>query len=89
MTSIPGLIGLGLAAGIFYAAYGFADDIGGLLMQWYPWELGSGIVEGIADVFGGLLILVLGLAVFKQLVMVVTGPFMSPLSEKVEEYVTR
>ncbi|MEK7255392.1 MAG: EI24 domain-containing protein, partial [Bacteroidota bacterium] len=41
-------------------------------------------VEKIAQLFGGLLVLAVGLLIFKQLVFVVTSPFMSLLSEKVE-----
>lgn len=83
---LPGLISIFLAIAIFVAAYGWSDNIGGWLVRWYPWERGSSAISLIADIFGGLLILALGLIVFKQLVMIVTGPFMSPLSEQVERY---
>lgn len=83
---LPGIMGIFLAMAIFSIAYGLSDDLGGWLVGWYPWERGSGIVAGIAEIFSGLLILAFGLIVFKQLVMIVTGPFMSPLSEKVERH---
>lgn len=83
---LPGLMGILLAIAIFSLAYGLSDDLGGWLVRWYPWETGRPIVAKIADVFGGLLILAVGLIVFKQLVMIVTGPFMSSLSEKVEQH---
>ena len=50
----------------------------------YPFEWGSGIVESVGQVFGGVLIAALGLILFKNLVIVLASPFMSFLSEKVE-----
>jgi len=85
---LPGIIALVLAIAIFYTAYGLSDNIGDWLIQWYPWEWGKAVLETIADFFGGLLILALGLIIFKQLVMILIGPFMSPLSERVEHYLT-
>lgn len=85
---LPGIIGVLLAAVIFTLAYGLSDDLGGFLIRWYPWEWGSSVVTKIAEIFSGLLILAIGLIIFKQLVMVVTGPFMSPLSEKVEQHLS-
>jgi CysZ protein len=85
---LPGIIGILLAAAIFTIAYGLSDDLGSLLIRLYPWEWGSNVVGKIAEIFGGLLILAIGLIVFKQLVMVVTGPFMSPLSEKIEQHLS-
>ena len=83
---VPGLISLALAVGLFLMAYGLSDNIGTWLAQWYPWEWGSSIVQTLADVFGGLLVLAVGLIIFKQVVMIVTGPFMSPLSERIEAH---
>ncbi|MCB0661097.1 MAG: EI24 domain-containing protein [Saprospiraceae bacterium] len=85
---VPAIISLLLAIGIFSTAYGLADDIGRIIIGWYPWEWGAGVIEKIASVTGGLLIAILGLLVYKNLIVVLAGPFMSPLSEKVEKYLT-
>jgi CysZ protein len=85
---VPAIISLLLAVGIFSTAFGLSDDIGAWLIQWYPWEKGAETVETIVSVAGGLIIVVLGLLVYKNLIVVLAGPFMSPLSEKVEKYLT-
>lgn len=85
---LPGLLSLLLAGGVISFAYGLSDDVGGLIDGFWKWEFGKSIVEKIAQVFGGLLILIVGAIIFKQLIMVVLSPFMSILSAKVEEQVT-
>jgi CysZ protein len=85
---IPVLISLVLAVGIGLTAWGISDNIGHLLTSWYPWEAGKGVVESIASVFGGLLVAALGFILYKTLVMILAGPFMSPLAEKVEDHLT-
>ena len=85
---LPGLLSLLLAGGVISFAYGLSDDIGGMIDGFWKWEFGKSVVEKIAQVFGGLLILIIGVIIFKQLIMVVLSPFMSILSAKVEEQVT-
>lgn len=84
----PGLLSLVLGAAIIWLAIGVADNIGGWLVAWYPWERGRGAVETIANIFGGLLVAALGLMIFKNLVLALASPIMSPLSEKVERHLT-
>lgn len=82
---VPGIISLLLGAGIIWGAIGVSDDIGGWLISFYPWEWGRSVIEKIANVFGGLLVAALGLILFKNLVIALASPIMSPLSEKVEK----
>lgn len=81
---IPCLISLGLGIGILGFAYGISDDISGWLINFYPYEWGKEVLERVVQVFGGLLIGVLGLIVYKNLVIAFAAPFMSPLSERIE-----
>lgn len=81
---LPGLMSLLLGLGILSTAWGLSDNIGAYLIQWYPWEWGKSIVEGIASITGGLLMAIMGLLIYRNLIIVLVGPFMSPLSEKVE-----
>lgn len=81
---VPGLLCLLVGFGVFGLAWGLSDNIGDILDNLWPWEKGREIVAKIAQVFGGLLVFALGLIIFKQLVMVVSSPIMSVLSEKVE-----
>jgi len=81
---VPGLLCLLVGFGVFGLAWGLSDNIGDILDNLWPWEKGREVVAKIAQVFGGLLVFALGLIIFKQLVMVVSSPIMSVLSEKVE-----
>ncbi len=83
---IPALISLFLASIIGVAAWNFSDDIGQQLIAWYPWELGVSVVERIGTVFSGVLMIVLGFMLYKHLIILLSAPFMSPLSEKVENH---
>ncbi len=81
---IPGILTILIGIGVFGIAWGLSDNIGDLLDNLWPWDWGRTVVAAIAQVFGGLLVLALSFIIFKQLVMVVSAPIMSILSEKVE-----
>jgi CysZ protein len=81
---VPGLISVLLGAAIFGLSWVLSDNVGGLIENLWRWEWGHEIVAKIAQMFGGLLVFLLGMIIFKQLVMVVSAPIMSILSEKVE-----
>lgn len=83
---IPALISLLIAGTIGVSAWGLSDNIGDFLVAWYPWERGQSIIVGISTLFGGLLIVAIGLILYKHIVLVLSAPFMSPLSEKVENH---
>lgn len=80
----PVLISLLLAGLIGVTAWTVSDNIAGWLIAFYPFSWGTGVVERVAQVFGGLLVAATGVILFKNLVMALAGPFMSFLSEKVE-----
>jgi len=81
---VPALISLVLAAIIFGSSWYLSDDVGGWLSNLYPWEFGKLAVEKISSIFGGLLLVALGLILYKNLVMALASPFMSLLSERIE-----
>lgn len=83
---VPGLLSLALGVGFIASAWFLSDNIGDWLTRWYTWDRGENLVERIGQVFGGLLVVALGLILYKVLVMILVGPFMSPLSERVEKY---
>lgn len=85
---VPMFISLLLGVSVFYGAWIFSDDLGGLISKIYPFDWGAEAVEKIAQVFSGLLVVVFGVLIYKHLVLVLAGPFMSPLSEKVESALT-
>ncbi|MFV0238298.1 MAG: EI24 domain-containing protein [Flavobacteriales bacterium] len=85
---VPALISLGFAVLLSFSIYCLSDDIGVLLSNFYSFTYGKKWVESVANLIGGLLILGVGLVFYKHIVMALSAPFMSPLSEKVEEYLT-
>ena len=82
----PFIICVMLAAAILGTAWSISDNIGSTLIGFYPIEWGKGTIEQVFSVFGGLVVAVFGFIIFKQLVIALSSPFMSPMSEKVERY---
>lgn len=83
---VPGLLSALLAIAVISAAWGWSDELGGFVMRAWPFEWGTGVVSAVSRVFGSLLIVLAGLVLFKHLILILSGPFMSPLSEKVEAW---
>ncbi len=81
---LPGLLCIVVGIGVFGLAWSLSDNIGDIIDNLWKWDWASNIVAKIAQVFGGLLVFILGMIVFRQMVMVISAPFMSILSEKVE-----
>lgn len=82
---LPAAISVVLGIAIFGTAWGISGNIGDWIISWYPFEFGRGILENIATVFGAIFIIAIGLIIFKQLVMALSAPFMSPMSEMIEK----
>ncbi len=85
---IPALISLILAIIIFGTAWYTSDDLGAWLTGWYPWERGKGWIQAISTGLGGILVIALGLILYKNLVLALASPFMSLLSERIEKRYT-
>ena len=84
--AVPMIISFITALSIGFSAYGFSDDLGGLISSLWIWEWGASTVRTISDIAGALLIIALGLIAYKHIVMALSAPFMSPVSEKIEAY---
>ena len=80
-----GLLSLAVGLLIFSTAYGLSDELGSFLIDIYPFDWGIVIIEAIADWFSGILIALLGFFLYKYIILILVGPIMSPLSEKLEE----
>jgi CysZ protein len=82
----PMLISIIIGFILFISVYLFSDDIGTLISDFWVFDIGVSVVETIGDILGGLIILVVGLVLYKHIVMAFSAPFMSILSEKIEEH---
>lgn len=71
--------------------YFFAAPLGALVagwLTWIPWDAADRFLAGHTIWIGGLLIGLLGIIVLKNLLMAIMSPFMSPLSQEVEQLLT-
>lgn len=83
---IPILISVVTAVVIGLYAYGFSDNIGQFISKIWVWEWGKEPFTTISEIFGGIIIIVLGLVLYKHIIMALSAPFMSPVSEKIEAH---
>lgn len=83
---IPVFISIITASIIGTLSYTASDNIGNYLSSFWQWEWGKETVTTISAVFGGLLIVFLGLLLFKHIVLALSAPFMGPVSEKIEAH---
>ncbi|TXG37082.1 EI24 domain-containing protein [Seonamhaeicola maritimus] len=86
--AVPMLISFVTAITIFWSAYGLSDNIGGFISKIWVWDWGHDTFATISNFIGGLIILVIGLILFKHIIMALSAPFMSPVSEKIEAHFT-
>jgi len=84
--AIPMAISLITATIIGVSAYGFSDNIGHWIEQIWPWEWGKQAFFRFAEVLSGLVIIIIGFILYKHIVMALSAPFMSPVSEKIEAH---
>lgn len=82
--AIPILISLLIATLIGFSAYSLSDTIGSFLARIWVWDWGKETVTAITSFLGGIFVLVIGLILYKHIVLALSAPFMSPVSEKIE-----
>jgi len=84
--SIP--IGISVLTGLLFVSfvYFFSDDIGHFISKVWIWDFGSEVFATVSNVLGGVIIVILALVLYKHIVMALSAPFMSPVSEKIETY---
>lgn len=85
---IPVIIGFFLGMLFISTAYKLSDDVGLYLSQFWPFEFGKSFVDGLSTWLSGFLLFILGLILYKHTLMALSSPFMTPVSEKVEAYLT-
>ena len=83
---VPMLISFITAIVIGISAYGLSDNIGNLISKAWVWEWGAETFRTISNIVGGIVIVALGLILYKHIVMALSAPFMSPVSEKIEAH---
>ena len=84
--AVPMLISFFTAVLIGVAAYGLSDTMGFFISKLWIWNWGKETFTAIANIIGGLFIIIIGLILFKHIILALSAPFMSPVSEKIESY---
>lgn len=85
---VPILLSVLTASVIGVLAYSLSDNLGNYISSIWPWEWGQETFQTISEIFGGLIILTLGFLAFKHIILAISAPFMGPISEKIEIYLT-
>ena len=83
---IPILISLITSSFIFGLAYTLSDNIGDFIGSFWKFEFGKEFFTKASSFFGGLSIVILGFILYKHIVLGLSSPFMSPVSEKIENH---
>ncbi|MDO6595959.1 EI24 domain-containing protein [Oceanihabitans sp. 2_MG-2023] len=85
---IPIIISLVTASIIGFSAYGLSDNVGSFIAKIWFWEWGKETFTSISTFIGGIAVLAIGLILYKHIIMALSAPFMSPVSEKIETHLT-
>ena len=84
--AIPIAISVITALTIGITAYGLSDNIGRFISGIWPWDFGKETFTSISTFIGAIAIIAIGLILYKHIIMALSAPFMSPVSEKIEAY---
>ena len=83
---IPILISVVTAVLIGIEAYVLSDNIGSYIAKLWIWDLGKETFTSISNFVGVVIILIIGLILYKHIIMALSAPFMSAVSEKIEHH---
>ena len=82
---VPGAISLILGALVFGLAFRFGNDLGAYLMYFYPFEFGKQFLTTTFNIFGKIMLIITGLFLYRWILLIMIGPFLSVISEQVEK----
>ena len=83
---VPMAISFFTAFLIGFSAWGLSDNLGAFISKIWFWEWGSETFRTISEFIGALIIIAVGLILYRHIVMALSAPFMSPVSEKIEKH---
>lgn len=86
--AIPIAISVITATIIGFSAYGLSDNIGRFVARIWIWDWGKETFTAISTFIGAIVIIAIGLILYKHIIMALSAPFMSPVSEKIETHLT-
>lgn len=83
---IPTLISIITAICIGLLSWTWSDNIGSFISKVWVWEWGAETFNSISNFMGAIIILVIGFILYKHIVLALSAPFMSVVSEKIESH---
>jgi len=83
-----GLISFLVGSFLVKVLLSYGDKIGNWLSAFYTFDFGQDFVQGATDFIASAVLLLGGLMIYKYVVLIITSPFMSILSEKIEHAYT-
>ncbi|WP_411893891.1 EI24 domain-containing protein [Winogradskyella sp. A2] len=86
--AVPIAISVITALTIGLTAYGLSDNIGRFISSIWPWDFGKETFTTVSTFIGAIVIIAIGLILYKHIIMALSAPFMSPVSEKIEVHLT-
>lgn len=84
---IPMIISVIIAIIIGFSAYALSDTIGAFFANIWIWDWGKETVTMITSFVGAIFVLVIGLILYKHVILALSAPFMSPVSERIEIHI--
>ncbi|NQX85370.1 MAG: EI24 domain-containing protein [Flavobacteriaceae bacterium] len=85
---IPIMVSLITLVSIGISAYIFSDTIAQYFIGVLPWYLGDTWTSNILEILSAATIIIFGIIIYKYIVLALSAPFMSTVSEKIEMHVT-
>ena len=85
---VPVIISILTASVIGLIAYKLSDNLGRLFAKVWIWDWGKESFTSFSTFVGLIIIVVIGFILYKHIVMALSAPFMSPVSEKIETHLT-
>ena len=83
---IPILISVATFVLIGVEAYVLSDNVGNYIAKIWIWDWGKETFSALSNFIGAIVVLIIGLILYKHIVMALSAPFMSPVSEKIEKH---
>lgn len=83
---VPMVISAVLFGAISVLAWALSDNLGGYVSSLYPFDWGAGFIRSVSNLLGFVAVFLVGILLFKHLVLALSAPFMSPVSERIEKH---
>lgn len=85
---LSGVLSFGIGSIIFGGIWKYSDNLGDWLSSFYVWEFGKSFINTLTDWAVWLILLIVAAMLFRYIVLLITAPILSMLSESLENEIT-